>query len=98
MYNYLVEPKAQKEYDESIEWYSERSELAAINFIKSVDAALLLITKKPYQFKNTYKNFREVSLKKYPFAIIYSVEENLKIIIIVSIYHHKRNPKKKYKL
>ena len=96
MYNYLVEPRAQKEYEESIEWYSERSELAALNFIKNVDAALLQITKKPYQFRNTYKKFREASIKNYPFAIIYTIEENLKTIIIVSVYHHKRNPKKKY--
>jgi plasmid stabilization system protein ParE len=97
MYDYLVEPRAQKEYEQPIAWYSERSELAALNFIKNVDATYLRITKRPYQFKNTYKFFREASVKKYPFVIIYTIEESIKTIIIVSVFHHKRNPKKKYK-
>ncbi len=97
MYNYLIEPRAQKEYEESINWYSERSELATLNFIKSVEATLIKITKRPHQFRNAYKNFHEVAIKKYPFIIIYTIEENINTIVVVSIYHQKRNPKKKYK-
>lgn len=63
MHNYLVEPRAQKEYEESIVWYSERSELAVLNFIKSADATLLRITKRPDQFRNTYKIFCEAPIK-----------------------------------
>ena len=45
MYQYLLEPKAQKEYEESIEFYAERSEKATLNFIYLVEQAINLIWK-----------------------------------------------------
>lgn len=96
-YEYIVEPKAQNEYDESILWYLERSLLATENFISTVDDAFLQICEFPYRWKNLYKNFYEYGLKKYPFHIIYTIDDEMKTIVIFSIYHQKRNPKKKYK-
>jgi len=97
MYHYLLEPSAQSEYEKSLEWYSERSEKASIHFILGIENTLKLICKDPYQFKNAYKTFHELSVKKYPYTIIYSIEEEIKTVVIFSIYHHKRNPKLKYK-
>jgi hypothetical protein len=37
MYQYLFEPKAQNEYEESFNWYAQRSLRAALNFIESID-------------------------------------------------------------
>ena len=70
MYQYILEPRAQSEYEESTEWYTERSEMATLNFIASIDNTIKLICKQPYQPKNSYKNFHETSIKKYPFTII----------------------------
>jgi plasmid stabilization system protein ParE len=97
VYQYLLEPKAQKEYEESIEFYAERSEKATLNFIYLVEQAINLICKNPYGSKNKYKNFFEITLEKYPFTIIYSIEQELNLLVIISIYHHSRNPKYKYK-
>jgi plasmid stabilization system protein ParE len=65
-------------------------------FRRAVKERLRLICEKPQQYRNTYKNFRESLLKKYPFYIIYFIDEGNKTVIIVSIFHHKRNPAKKY--
>ncbi len=97
MYQYILEPRAQAEYENAIEWYTERSEQATLKFIESIDSTLNLICKQPHQSRNIYKNFHETSTKKYPFTIIYTVEEKIKTVVIFSIYHHKRSPKKKYK-
>ena len=97
MYNYILEPKAQEEYETAIDWYSDKSELITLNFIESVDKTLELICSQPYQFKSLYKNFHEASTKKFPFAIIYTIEEKIKRIAVISMFHHKRNPTKRYK-
>ena len=97
MFHYIIEPRAQKEYEESIDWYSKRSEQVALKLIEAIDNVITLICKQPYQAKNVYKNFHETSTKKYPFTVIYTIEEKIKTIAIISIYHHKLNPKKKYK-
>jgi plasmid stabilization system protein ParE len=97
MYHYILSPKAQEEFETSIEWYYERDEKVAIKFTESISKTIDLICKQPYLFKTIFGDFHEVSTNKYPFIIIYAIEEEIKTIIIISIFHHKRNPKKKYK-
>ncbi len=65
-------------------------------FIEEIDNTLELICQYPERWRNPYKNFHELSLKKYPFAIVYFIDESTRQIIVTSIYHQKRNPKKKY--
>jgi hypothetical protein len=59
--------------------------VAADNLIISVQEAISTICISPYRYRNTYKNLREVTLKKYPFNLIYSIDENQKLITIISL-------------
>ncbi len=95
-YSYIIEPVAADEYENSFEWYEERSTVAADGFIVAVQNAILAACNDPKRYRNTYKNLRELSLKKYPFNLIYYIDEEKKRIVVISIYHHKRNPKNKY--
>jgi plasmid stabilization system protein ParE len=96
-YRYILHKAAQQDYEESLQWYMERSEQAAINFVTVVDHALQLICDYPVRWRNEYKHYYELGVKKYPYTIIYSIEKAKKLIIVSAIYHHKRNPKKKYR-
>ena len=95
MFSIAYNPKALIEYEQSIEWYAERSMQAAENFIVEVKRNIETIKNNPTQFKNRYKNYFESTLEKYPFDIVYIIESER--IVIMSIYHQKRNPKKKYR-
>ncbi len=96
-YTYIFEPRALTEYKEAVAWYRERSETAAENLIRELKSRIEALCNDPLRYRNTYKIFRETSLKKYPYYLVYFVDENAKTIIITSLYHHKRNPKKKYR-
>lgn len=96
-YNYILHEYAQHDYEESLKWYLEKSSGAAEKFVAEIDAALQLICNNPGRWRNKYKNFHEISLKKYPFTIIYTIEEKKLLVVVSSIYHHKRNPKAKYR-
>lgn len=88
--------KSVKEYEVDAVWYKERSIQAAENFVGAIDKKINILRLNPTRYRKTYKEFREIKLDKYPFNIIYLVDEiNLKVIIS-SIYHNKRNPAKKY--
>jgi plasmid stabilization system protein ParE len=93
---YQFHEAAQLEYEESLLWYLLGSEKAANNFILAVDETLSLICDHPKRWRNIYKNFRELNVRKYPFTIVYAIDENIKVVTIISVYHHKRNPKNKY--
>lgn len=95
MYKIVYRIKALEEYEKSVEWYGQRSTRAAENFIVAVKEKLEIIKNHPTRNKKKYKNYYEASLKKYPFTIVYIIEEST--IVIIAIYHHKRNPKKKYR-
>ncbi len=92
-YTYIYDPAALKEYKQAITWYHERSNLASENFVKEVGEKIELICNNPLLYRNVYKYFRQTSLKKYPYSIVYFVNEVEKKIIISSVYHHKRSKK-----
>ncbi len=96
-YSYQLHERAQQDYEEALMWYLQRSQQAAENFVVAVDNALALICAHPARWRNQYKHYHELGLKKYPFTIIYSIEADRQLIIVSAIYHHKRNPKKKYR-
>ena len=95
-YQYIYERSALNEYKEAILWYKERSEIASKNFITAIKERLHFICEDPMRYRNLYKYFRETSLKTYPYSVVYFIDEINKLVIVSSIYHHKRNPKKKY--
>ena len=97
--SYLIawQQRAIAEYEAAALWYKERSIQAAENFETAVNKKINILRTHPIRYRKTYKEFREIQLAKYPFNIIYLVDEIKGRVIISSLYHHKRNPKKKYK-
>jgi len=95
-YKCRFDPIAANEYEAAYSWYIERSLKAADNFVVAIDEAINAVCANPHRYKKSYKDLREVILKKYPFYLIYLIDEKKKTIIITSIYHNKRDPEKKY--
>jgi toxin ParE1/3/4 len=97
--SYLVvyDPAAQQEYEEAVEWYARRSELASTHFIQEVKERIATIRNDPARFRKMYKNFQEALLHKYPCLIIYFVDEPHKTIVITSVFNYRRHPKRKYR-
>ncbi|MCC6287684.1 MAG: type II toxin-antitoxin system RelE/ParE family toxin [Chitinophagaceae bacterium] len=96
IYQYSFFASAQKDYEESLNWYLQKSSAAADGFIKAVDFALIQICNYPDRYRNTYKHYYEIRLKKYPFALIYSIEKREELIIVWKVFHEKRDPGKKF--
>lgn len=96
-YRYFYDPVALAEYSDAVSWYKHRSLLAAENFVKEITEKIAIICDDPFRFRNRYNVFRETSLKKYPYTIVYFIDEKKKKIIITSVFHNKRNPDTKYR-
>jgi plasmid stabilization system protein ParE len=95
-YKYIFDPIAADEYEISFKWYEKKSIVAADGFILAVQDAITAVCANPDRYRNTHKKLREITLKKYPFNLIYYIDESKKLIVVTSLYHHKRNPKGKY--
>ncbi len=96
-YTPVFDPAALSEYEKAVARYKERSETAAQNLAAEVNERIKEICLNPLRYRNTYKHFRKVSLKKFPYYIVYFADKDSHAVIISSLYHHKRNAKKKYR-
>jgi plasmid stabilization system protein ParE len=83
-------PGARQDYDESFDWYAERSPIAAERFCNAVDAALNRIAADPEQFTLIDKYHRECLVLRFPFRIVYRLDAER--VLVVAIAHAKRRP------
>ena len=95
-FTYVLRPQAQNEYEDSLLWYLERSISSAENFINNLERTFDLLCENPFLGKCTYRKFYELKVKKFPFNVVYFIEEANNQIVVVSIFHDKRNPEKKF--
>jgi plasmid stabilization system protein ParE len=90
MFPIELQAGAHKDFDESFDWYADRSPGTALRFTDAVNAALDEIARDPERFASIDERHRERLVKRFPFRVIYrAVEER---IIVVAIAHAKRNP------
>lgn len=82
---------ARFDFDESFDWYAERSVEAAIGFALEVDEAVAKIVAEPQRFPTTASCCRFCLVKRYPFRVVY--QEGPERIVIVAVAHAKRRPR-----
>jgi len=97
VYTIVFRKRALREYLEALKWYKDQSLQAAENFVLIVDYALNGVAKNPYSYRNCFEHFYEVKTKKYPFVVVYFVDEANGKIVITTLFHQKRNPSGKYR-
>lgn len=95
-YKITIAPRTQKEYEHAIEYYALHSQDAPINFIEAVEKAYNILAQNPL-LRIRYKNVRAIKLKRFPYLIYFTVNEQNKTVKILSCFHCKRNPTKKPK-
>ena len=85
-----IDPDAFAELAQVTDWYSKRSEEAALRFVAEVDVAFEKITLDPQRFLHTYASCQCCSLHHFPYTIVYYCDGET--IHIMAIAHAKRKP------
>jgi plasmid stabilization system protein ParE len=86
-----IRSHAELEYYEAIAYYlGEHSPQSADRFEQEVDRALEAILQNPQLFNLVDLNVLAKSLKKFPYSVLYSVENNE--IVVLAIAHQSRKP------
>lgn len=83
-------PGARVDFDESFDWYAERSEQAAIGFQIAVEEAIQKILQDPDHCSRVNRSCRYYPLSRYPFRVIFHHDDAR--VVIVAIAHAKRRP------
>jgi len=87
----VIEPEAEAEINESVEWYEQRNPAARAEFVRSITKALRSITDNPEQYQVVYRTTRRVLVEGFPYALFYVIRgQNIHVI---SCFHTSRNPR-----
>ena len=95
MYKLQFHEKAEKEYTAAYVWYELQQEGLGDRFKLHVDAIVKKLLKQPLYFGYTKKPYREVSVFKFPYTIVFKLINKTNTVFISAVYHTSRNPKKK---
>ncbi len=94
-YKLIVSPRAQKEIENAIDYYALYSADAPLSFITALKDTYMTLEINPF-FRVCYKNVRVLKIKNFPYSIYFSINETQTTLKVLSCFHNKRNPTKRY--
>jgi toxin ParE1/3/4 len=93
MYTVKLFTEAEIEVAEACKWYEKQQQGLGKRYLEEVDHYLQLIGANPLQFPIRFsERFRFAVLKKFPYFIVFTIQEDLKLIYVNSVFHTSRNP------
>jgi plasmid stabilization system protein ParE len=82
---------AEIEAAEAVEWYEREAGLGS-DLRHQIEISINRIIKNPNAFPVIYRsNVRRILTNKFPYSIIYRVEED-DTVLVITVFHHSRNP------
>jgi len=88
---YYFHPEALQEYSEAIQYYSDISPSLTNAFIAQIENGIANILQFPQAWQLIEQDVRRCLIKRFPFGIYYTIEDN-DSIIIQAIMHLCRKP------
>lgn len=94
VFKITISKLASLEITESIDFYESRKKGLGKQFLNSLKVGLTILKSNPELFSIKRKSiYREMTLNKFPFIVIYEIIGNE--VIVYSVFHTSRNPDKK---
>ena len=86
----LLEAAARSEMWAAAQFYDDCREGLGVEFLDAVDEAIAKIKFRPLIGSPMTHQFRRVYLHRFPYALVYSVEED--VAFVAAVMHLKRHP------
>ena len=88
---YVFHPRALTEYAEAVEFYNQHGVDLAQRFIDAVERGIFRILESPTRWTVIDEDVRRCLIQKFPYAILYTIEEDY--ILILALMHCSREPR-----
>ncbi|OYQ43283.1 hypothetical protein CHU92_03550 [Flavobacterium cyanobacteriorum] len=90
-YRIIISPQAQVDIEDAFDFYATRSETAPSGFINDIEEAYSNLSLNPF-YRVRYKDFRVLPLKRFPFILIFLIDDDT--VIIKGCFHTSKNTSK----
>ena len=87
---YDFHPEALQEYRQATTWYAQREPRVALEFVEAVEDAIKRILESPTRWRVIEEDIRRCFTHVFPYAILYSIEQDF--LLIVAVMHFSREP------
>lgn len=87
---YSFHPSARVEFEQATLYYFEKSPLLASAFYAEVEYAIEGIIENPRLYREIDEDVRRCLTKRFPYAILYTIEDYY--ILILAVMHCSREP------
>ena len=88
----IIRPEAEADIQDAFLWYEQQRNGLGNDFLLCVEEALSMIGRTPEMYPRVHKNVYRSLIRRFPYGVFYIIEEDR--IVILAIFHAKRNPKK----
>jgi len=85
-------PEARQDIADACSWYEEQAFGLGMDFLRCVEAAILLLERHPRVYPIVHANYRRALVRRFPYAIFF--EHDAEKIVIYAVFHCSRNPGK----
>lgn len=94
--SYTIYNRAQADRDivDAASWYEEQKQGLGHEFLDELESMLAYIEAEPLIFQMHYKGIRQAPMQRFPYVLLYQVEDELTIILL-AVFHTGQNPNKK---
>jgi hypothetical protein len=95
MYQLVIKPKAIEMAKEAYEWYEEQQPGLGNLFLHELEGCYDKLESWPIIYNKIKKNYRQLFLHTFPYVIVFEIIK--KEVVVYSIFHTSRNPRKKFR-
>jgi len=88
----IVRPEAEAEIADAFDWYEDRVPGLGSDFLLCLDAVFSSIARTPQQHPRVHNIIRRALTRRFPYEVFF-VEDN-KRVVVLSVFHARRNPVK----
>ncbi|MEJ7680694.1 MAG: type II toxin-antitoxin system RelE/ParE family toxin [Segetibacter sp.] len=90
-YTVYITPTAIDDIEEALQYYNSKVADLGFKFTDDVNNNLQRIAQNPYAFTERYKNVRGKLLKKFPYLILYKVNNTTAGIEVIRLFNTYQN-------
>ncbi len=87
----IIRPEAEADIQDAFLWYEQQRNGLGNDFLLCVEEALSMIRRTPEMYPRVHKNVYRSLIRRFPYGVFYIIEEDR--IVILAVFHAKRNPK-----
>ena len=88
----IIRPEAEDEIAEAFDWYESRVRGLGADFLLSVDAIMNAILRNPQHYPRVHRIVGRALMRRFPYEVFF-VEDDERVVVM-SVFHAKRNPKR----